>query len=182
MLSASKGAATLLMFKYSEIHRVLIRSSRQWYIPGQVLEVSSSIIAAFKAREGENVRPAFALGTRPLLFLNAEQPEHWTYRGPRGQGNWGSARFPWLAYTSCGKPEDCEQLPDQASRNTCLANQKVQSPIDIFTNECQPNVDWGRPCAIQAGLRPLQWNVGNSMAQPMKIYLKDCKTCKPCSK
>jgi hypothetical protein len=161
----------------------VIFDMNQWFVPGQALSVSSSIIAAFKAREGENVRPSFALGTRPLLFLKPERPEHWTYRGPRGEANWGSTLFPWLPYTSCGKPEACEQLPDQSSRDTCLANQKVQSPIDIYTNECQPNVDWGtRPCVTQAGLRPLQWNVGKSMSEPLKIYLKDCNYCKPCTK
>mmetsp|Transcript_9663 Transcript_9663/g.27777 ORF Transcript_9663/g.27777 Transcript_9663/m.27777 type:complete len:488 (+) Transcript_9663:58-1521(+) len=155
----------------------------QWYIPSQVVQVSTGLIAAFKARQGENVRPTFALGTRPLKFLSAEAVSHWTYRGPRGVENWGSPRFPWLAYTSCGTSADCEQLPNQAARDVCLAEQRMQSPINIYTNECRPNVDYGgRPCVQQVGLRPVFWNLGRSSDEPLKVYLKDCSNCKPCNK
>ena len=155
----------------------------QWFIPTKTLSVKTSVIAAFKSRQGENIRPTFQLGRRELQILNPEADDHWTYRGPRGASNWGAASFPWLPYTSCGKPDDCEQWPDQESRDKCIADQKMQSPIDIFTNECQPNVDYGgKACVEQIGLRPLHWNVGNSMLAPVKIYLKDCHDCLPCNK
>jgi hypothetical protein len=39
--------------------------------------------------------------------------------------------------TRTGKTADCEQLPNQAQRDICLQDQTKQSPISIYTNECQ---------------------------------------------
>ncbi|KAJ1478106.1 hypothetical protein T484DRAFT_1818756 [Baffinella frigidus] len=89
----------------------------QWMIPTTTLKVSSGVIGAFKGKQGENIRPSFALGSRPLTKWRAEgatenpypnvypsahqvarrvgnrpltkwraeAPDHWTYRGPRGE-------------------------------------------------------------------------------------------------
>jgi len=149
----------------------------QWMIPTTTLKVSSAVIEAFKGLQGENVRPSFALGNRPLVKFRPETESHWTYRGPRGVSWWGST----LEYTSCGKTADCELQPNQVLRDKCLAEQQRQSPIDIYTNECMPNVNV-EPCVTQAGMRPIGFDVASTQPQsdPLKIYIQDCD-CYPCT-
>jgi carbonic anhydrase len=104
----------------------------QWMVGEKMLEASTSLIEGFKTRQGENVRPDFPLGYRQLKLMSKESDKHWTYDGPRGQKWWPK----YVDYASCGTgAEDCEILPDQAKRDACIADSKVQSPIDIYTRE-----------------------------------------------
>jgi len=110
----------------------------EWFVVKHVIPVSSSAIKSLKRIQGENVRPTMPIGSRKVAAMSPEAADHWTYKGPRGQKNWGS--FGEISYASCGKTADCEQLPNQAQRDVCLAEQKKQSPVNIVTSECMPNV------------------------------------------
>eukprot|EP00960_Hanusia_phi_P045896 757481-Hanusia_phi.AAC.3 len=150
----------------------------QWMISKSVITLSTSAIEGFKMRQGANVRPNFMLGRRVLTSLRPETADHWTYQGPRGQAWWPSLK----EYASCGNgAEDCEKLPDQKSRDICIADSNNQSPVDLYTNECMANVNWGKACVEPVGLRPLIFELGQSNNDPMKVLLKDCD-CLPCNK
>ena len=141
----------------------------QWMVGKQVLTVSTSIIEGFKMRQGENVRPVFPLGRRQLLDMRKEEDSHWTYEGPRGEEWWPN----YIGYASCGNgAPDCEKLPNQKARDKCIAESRAQSPIDIYTNECQPNVQQ-RPCVKPVGLRPIKFDVGSSSSKQLLMYIKD---------
>lgn len=148
----------------------------QWMVGKQMLEVSSSLIEGFKMRQGENVRPDFPLGYRPLQLMSKEADNHWTYDGPRGEKWWPTH----IDYTSCGNgAPDCEKLPNQKLRDKCIADSQVQSPVDIYTRECMPNVDYGGlPCVKPVGLRPIKFELGSSSSKNLLMYIKDGE-CQP---
>eukprot|EP00282_Hemiselmis_andersenii_P038528 CAMPEP_0169444384 /NCGR_PEP_ID=MMETSP1042-20121227/9869_1 /TAXON_ID=464988 /ORGANISM="Hemiselmis andersenii, Strain CCMP1180" /LENGTH=673 /DNA_ID=CAMNT_0009555693 /DNA_START=12 /DNA_END=2031 /DNA_ORIENTATION=- len=148
----------------------------EWFVATTVVPISSGAIKGLQRVQGENVRPTMPIGTRQVSHMTAEAPDHWTYAGPRGEDNWG--HFGVLAYASCGATADCEQLANQAQRDICLKAQKAQSPIDIYTNECMPNVKSSK-CAEQLGLRPVGMDMGGSGAAPVKVSVRDCTTS-PC--
>ena len=148
----------------------------QWMVGKEMIELSSSVIEGFKMRQGENVRPDFPLGYRPLQLMSKEADNHWTYDGPRGEKWWPEH----IDYTSCGNgAPDCEKLPSQVKRDQCIADSQVQSPVDIYTRECMPNVDYGGlPCVTPVGLRPIKFELGSSSSQNLLMYIKDGE-CQP---
>eukprot|EP00283_Hemiselmis_rufescens_P004278 CAMPEP_0173428998 /NCGR_PEP_ID=MMETSP1357-20121228/7826_1 /TAXON_ID=77926 /ORGANISM="Hemiselmis rufescens, Strain PCC563" /LENGTH=483 /DNA_ID=CAMNT_0014393109 /DNA_START=26 /DNA_END=1473 /DNA_ORIENTATION=- len=129
----------------------------EWFVATTVVPISSGAVKGLQRVQGENARPTMPIGTRVVSHMTPEAPGHWTYAGPHGEGKWGS--FGFKAYASCGAPADCEQLPNQAQRDACLKAQKAQSPIDLTTAECMPNVKASR-CAEQLGLRPVGLDMG----------------------
>jgi len=148
----------------------------QWMVGKEMLELSTSVIEGFKMRQGENVRPEFQLGYRQLQLMSKESDKHWTYDGPRGETWWPTQK----EYTSCGNgAPDCEKLSSQTLRDKCIADTKVQSPVDIYTRECMPNKDYGGlPCVKPIGLRPIKFDVGTSSKEDFLIYIKDGE-CQP---
>jgi len=148
----------------------------QWMVGKDVMELSTSVIEGFKMRQGDNVRPEFQLGYRQLQLMSKESDTHWTYDGPRGEKWWPSQK----EYASCGNgAPDCEKLSNQVLRDKCIAETKVQSPVDIYTRECMPNKDYGGlPCVQPIGLRPIKFDVGTSSAEDLLIYIKDGE-CQP---
>jgi len=147
----------------------------QWMVAKTVLELNTNTIKAFNNLQGDNVRPAFPLGKRELTSFRKEADSHWTYSGPRGEQWWPTL----LDYVSCGDKLDCEKLPNQGLRDICLNDQQVQSPVDLYTNECMPNVHYPGACVNPVGLRPVKWSLGTSNDDPVMAYLKDCD-CMPC--
>lgn len=148
----------------------------QWMVAKTVIPVSSGIIKAFSMLQGDNVRPAFPLGKRELTSYRKEADDHWTYRGPRGQQWWGTL----IPSVSCGEKKDCEKLPNQGLRDMCLKDQAASSPIDLYTSECMPNVQYAGPCVQPLGLRPVKFDLGKSNDDAVQAYLKDCD-CMPCT-
>lgn len=147
----------------------------EWMVSKTVVPVSSGLLKSLRNVQGENVRPSMPIGTRKVSLMSPEAHDHWTYEGPRGQAKWGTLD---LAYSGCGKQSDCEQLPNQAQRDVCLAAQAKQSPISIVTAECMPNVDQSS-CATQLGSKTVKYNAGGSGDTPIKVYVRDCE-CQPC--